>query len=173
MPDTTKNTLLIRKTGEETVYSSFGGWNIACTEVPFEIGGEPKEPYKNDWKDEHGEDTYIPNTLVLKAYDMRVKFAYKGAVSSAYGVLTAFRDFLIGVAGTKKYSGGTATQELVDGGASLDIYFPYTGIGRQKCYLKQFADSAFTKSNIDDVLEFSAVFRVTDPLTSITLTDEQ
>lgn len=166
-----QNTLLIRKTGEETVYSSLAGWNIACTEVPFEIGGEPKDLYKNDWKDEHGEDTYIPNTLVLKAYDMRVKFAYKGSVSSAYGVLTAFRDFLIGVAGTKEYEGGAETQELVDGGASLDIYFPYTGIGRQKCYLKSFADTDFAKSNLDDVLEFSAVFRVTDPVTSITLNE--
>lgn len=166
-----QNTLLIRKTGEDNVYSSLGGWNIACTEVPFEVGGEPKDLYKNDWKDEHGEDTYIPNTLVLKAYDMRVKFAYKGGVSSAYGVITAFRNFLIGMAGTKEYEGGVETEELVDGGASLDIYFPYTGIGRQKCYLKQFADTDFTKSNLDDVLEFSAVFRVTDPVTEITLNE--
>lgn len=172
MPDTTKNTLLIRKTGSESVYSSFSGWNIACTEVPFEIGGETKDLYKNDWKDEHGEDTYIPDTLMLKAYDLRVKFAYKGSLNTAYGVLTSFRDFLTGAAETKIYEGGVETQEVADGGASLDLYFPHTGIGRQKCYLKQFADTDFTKSNIDDVLEFSAVFRVTDPVTSITLHEQ-
>lgn len=164
----TKDTLLIRKTGESTVYSSLAIWNIACTEVPFEVGAESKELYKNDWKDENGEETYIPTTIPMKAYDMKVKFAYKGAIASAYSALTNFRDFLIGTAATYVTINGTST--LADGGASLDLYFPYTGIGRTKCYLKQFSDGEFVQSNKDDVLEFTATFRVTDPITSITLT---
>lgn len=152
------DTLLIRKTknggAQTSVISTLARWNIVCISFPFEIGGETKEPYNNDWKDEHGEDTYIPDVLKMKAYDVKANFAYKGSIGTAYMQIKSFKEYLNG---------------KDNNGASLEIYHPRTGIGRQKCYMKSFADTDFTRSNIDDVLSFSVTFRVTDPDTDVTL----
>ena len=47
---------------------------------------------------------------------------------------------------------------------------PYTGIGRKGCYLKSVGSMEFAKSGIDEVLTFTATFRVTDPVTDVQLT---
>lgn len=153
----TNNTLLLRKRNGSTVgnvVSTLAEWNIACRACPFKDDGESKEIYTNNWKDEHGEEAYIPSVVYSEAYDLEVSFAYKGAVGSAYPALKSFRDYLRGNDGD---------------GAELEIYSPYTGIGRKKCYLKSFPEKDFFQSNVDEGLEFTVTFRVTDPVTDVTL----
>lgn len=155
---TTNDTLLIRKTKLNgtvgNVTSTLGTWNIACVSFPFETGEKTKNLYVNEWEDEHGDDAFIPDELLMEAYDVDASFAYKGSLSTAYTKLKQFKRFLSGADGY---------------GASLEIYHPQTGIGRRKCYLKEFSDKDFVRSNIDDVLTFTVTFRVTDPVTDITL----
>ena len=103
-------------------------------------------------KIEYGEDTYIPDKLPLKAYDLEAEMCYKGDLGTAYDKIMAFQNYLTGENGD---------------GATLKIYNSHTGIGRQGLYLLEVGDFEFNKSNMDEVLTFPVKFRVTDPRTQI------
>ena len=49
------------------------------------------------------------------------------------------------------------------------VYDPYNKRGRQGVYLTKIEGSGLYRSNIDEVLEITATFRVSDPITEITL----
>ena len=152
------HTLLIRKSMRSgtkgNVTSTLAAWNIALIDFPFKVGGKTKELYSNSWLDEHGDDVYIPDELPIESYELTAKFAYKGGLGTAYSSITGFRQFLT----------GEDTH-----GADLEIYDARTGIGRQHCYLVDFPEENFFQSNIDEGLEFDVVFKVTDPITAVTL----
>ena len=58
--------ILMQKTTENApVKDSLVHFGIVCTEFPFKPGGETKDLPKRDWPDEDGEDTYIPDQLLL------------------------------------------------------------------------------------------------------------
>ena len=44
--------------------------------VPFIIQPQVKNIITQEWKDEDGEDTYIPSVVTHKAYDFTIKFIY-------------------------------------------------------------------------------------------------
>lgn len=168
------NYKLLFQKGSGTVVDSFSQWGIVCREVPFKVGGKSKEPAKREWYDEHGDDAFIPNKLMLEAYDAEFEMAYKGQelatnpfnLSLAMTNIGNFKKWLTG----NDNSSGT--------GAELKIYSPYSAIGRQKCYLLDIDDEepcVMTKQeggNVynENVVTFKVKFRVTDPLTDITLT---
>lgn len=150
-------TLLMQKMKEgASVKDSLTDFDIVCTSVPFE-GTEVKELPSNNWLDEDGDDTYIPDVLPISGYDMEIGMCYKGALSSCYTKMKAFRDYLTGKDGS---------------GAAMKIYSQYTGIGRQNVYCTSISDPEFSKSNIDEVLEFSVTLHVTDPVTDVVLNKE-
>lgn len=131
-------------------------WNIVCKEFPFKLYGESKELSKRDWYDEDGEDTFFPTSLSMQAYDLEVEFAYKGEMNSANTSIRNFLDYLSGRDGV--------------GGTSLMVYDTYTRIGRQGLYLKDVKPDVFVRNTSEgDVVTFGVTFRVTDPLTEITL----
>ena len=133
--------ILMQKTTENApVKDSLAHFGIVCTEFPFKPGGETKDLPKRDWPDEDGEDTYIPDKLLLKAYDLEAEMCYKGDLGTAYDKIMAFQNYLTGENGD---------------GATLKIYNSHTGIGRQGLYL------------LEVVLTFPVKFRVTDPRTQI------
>lgn len=165
-------TLLIQR-GNGSVVSTADQWGIVCCKVPFKAGCETKEVAKRDWYDEHGEDAYLPSKLMFKAYDAEFDMAYKGQelasnpfdLDLAMTNIDAFKKFL---------TGNTSS----DGdGSELKIYSPFTTIGRQKCYLLAISDEdpvVMTKgenNNVyhENVVTFKVKFRVTDPITDITL----
>lgn len=141
------------KTGSNTK-DSFLEWKIACTSVPFDVYPKIKELPSNDWPDEHGDDTFIPAKLMIAAYDYEINFCYKGLDGSAYSAIKPFIDYLTGVDGN---------------GVELSIYSPYNKIGRQKAYFTGLSDLKYRRMGAEDVLTFSVKFRITDPVTDITL----
>ena len=148
-------TLLMQKMKQGSpVKDSLRDFGIVCTSIPFIPCEETKELPTRDWPGENGEDTYIPEKLPVSAYDMEVELCYKGGLGTCYTKIRSFLDYLKGNDGS---------------GAALKIYSPFTGIGRQNVYFKSMGDIEFGKSNIDEVLTFSLVFRVTDPVTDISL----
>ena len=113
--------ILMQKTTENApVKDSLAHFGIVCTEFPFKPGGETKDLPKRDWPEEDGEDTYIPDKLPLKAYDLEAEMCYKGDLGTAYDKIMAFQNYLTGENGD---------------GATLKIYNSHTGIGRQGLYL--------------------------------------
>ena len=60
------------------VLDTYTEWSIVCKDFPFMPYGESKDLPAREWADEDGEDTFFPEEIKLKAYDIDVEFAYKG-----------------------------------------------------------------------------------------------
>ena len=137
------------------VVDTLDNWGIVCKDFPFKLYGEAKDLPSHDWKDEDGDDEYIPDELKIAAYEMDVEFVYKGAVESANTNIRAFLDYLTGRGGT---------------GAELMVYDTYTKIGRQGVrFVSVDEDVFFRQTEYGDVVVFSVAFKVNDPVTDITL----
>ena len=137
------------------VVDTLDNWGIVCKEFPFKLYGEAKELPSHDWKDEDGDDEYIPSELPIASYEVEVKFAYKGVMDSANANIKGFLDYLTGRDGS---------------GAELMVYDTYTKIGRQNVRFVSVGDDVFYRQEEGgDVVVFSVTFKVNDPVTDITL----
>lgn len=137
------------------VVDTLDNWGIVCKEFPFKLYGEAKELPSHDWKDEDGDDEYIPSKLPIASYEMEVEFAYKGVMDSANASIKGFLDYLTGRDGS---------------GVELMVYDTYTKIGRQSVRFVSVSDDVFYRQEEGgDVVVFSVAFKVNDPVTDITL----
>ena len=129
--------------------SSFG---MVAKSNPYPLLPEPKDVYTNEWKDEDGDDEYIPaEGLKMSAYEMSVKFGMKGDKGTANKNLKAFLDYL---------RGGT-----------MKLYCDYTKIGRQNVrFVSIGEDATLARDAGGDLLIIKITFKVNDPVTDITLT---
>ena len=137
------------------VVDTLDNWGIVCKEFPFKLYGEAKELPSHDWKDEDGDDEYIPSKLPIASYELEVEFAYKGVMDSANASIKGFLDYLTGRDGS---------------GVELMVYDTYTKIGRQSVRFVSVSDDVFYRQEEGgDVVVFSVAFKVNDPVTDITL----
>lgn len=148
--------ILFKKMNDNaSVVDTLDNWGIVCKEFPFKLYGEAKELPSHDWKDEDGEDEYVPNELKLASYEIDVEFAYKGSTGTANKKIKDFLDYLTGRGGT---------------GAELSVYDTYTRIGRQHVRFVSVEDDVFLRQEESgDVIVFVVTFKVNDPVTEITL----
>lgn len=138
-----------------SVVDTLDNWGIVCKDFPFKLHGEAKELPFHDWKDEDGEDEYVPEELKLASYEIDVEFAYKGNVGTANVNIKGFLDYLTGRGGT---------------GADLMVYDTYTKIGRQHVrFVSVDEDVFYRQEDGGDVVVFVVTFKVNDPVTEITL----
>ena len=141
------------------VVDTLDNWGIVCKDFPFKLYGEAKELPSHDWKDEDGDDEYIPDVLPIAAYEMEVEFAYKGDMFTANSNIKGFLDYLTGREGD---------------GAEFMCYDTFTRIGRQKMRFVSVSEDIFHRDQNNseygcDVIVFSVTFKVNDPVTEITL----
>lgn len=162
---TYKKLLIQQQTYNGTTYTDVGNvvdtlasYNVACQEFPFKILPETKELPKRDWFDEHGEDIYVPTDgLKFKAYDLEVKFLYVGTEQSMPTDLKNFIKFLYG--------------RNDNGAPLLAVYDEYTTIGRRGIYVLSVDNDLYfyNDASIEAIASFKVKFRVTDPVTDVTL----
>lgn len=137
------------------VKETVADFDVWCASIPFDIGMEVKEPVVKGWKDEDGEDSYLGDSLKFAAYDMTVKWCCKGDKFSANAVIKKFLSYLSGRDGS---------------GMKMKMYCDWTNIGRRHIRLKKVSDDAdLHRDDEGDVVTFSTVLRVEDPVTEITL----
>lgn len=154
------NKVLIQKEGGSdadtaTVKDTVADFGVWCQDMPFNVGMEVKEPTVRDWKDEDGEDAYVGGGLRFSAYDMTVKWIAKGLKGSVRGRISTFLRYLSGQDGS---------------GVKMKLWCEWTGIGRQHVRLKKVEDNAtLDRCGDDEIVTFSTVFRVEDPVTDIQL----
>lgn len=140
------------------VYDIASAFDVWCQELPFAVGYEVKEPVVRDWRDEDGEDSYTEEGQFVQAYDMTVKWAAKGPSGSVKAKIAKFLSYLSGRDGS---------------GVKLSMYSMWTGIGRQHIRLKKVGDTAhLDRCGNFEVVTIETTFRVEDPMTEITLTEE-
>jgi len=144
-----------KMTENASVVDTFNNWNIVCKDFPFQLYGEAKELANHDWKDEDGDDEYIPSILPIASYEIDVEFAYKGDMGTANSKIRSFLDYLTGRDGT---------------GSEMQVYDTYTKIGRQRIrYVSVEDDMFFRQEDSGDIIVFVVKFKVNDPVTDITL----
>lgn len=121
------------------------------TESKFYGLNEVKDLPKRTWYDEDGDDEFVPDEMKYKAYEMSVKFGYKGTKFSANAKVKALQDYL---------SGGT-----------FKFYDSYNSVGRQNVRFSGISDDAeLVRDDTDgDILIVTVKMKVNDPRTDITL----
>lgn len=124
-------------------------YGLVAQAQPYPDNYEAKDPYKNDWFDEDGDDEYVA-PLKRKAFEYTVKFYIRDASFDAINTYKeAFR------------------AKITQG--EIKIYDSWQGRG--------FQHVRFVKDNVDQREEekdyvwmiFSATFKVNDPSTKMTL----
>lgn len=136
----------IQKDSGDTEVKELGSdYGFYETESKFYGGGAVKDIAKRDWPDEDGDDEYVPEAMKLKAYEMEVKFGWKGDKYGANAALEALQAYLLG--GTMK------------------VYDSYHAIGRQGVRFEEISDDAeLVRDDAEgDILIITVKLKVNDP----------
>lgn len=135
--------------GIDTEVHSCDEWGIMPTSASMQVASEVKELPSNDWKDENGDDEYIPDEVVFKAYQQEISFAYKGEDPS--GDIRRFIEY------------------LAYGGA-FSMYDERTKTGRQKVrFVKYDTDAEYIPEDGTSTVLFAITLKVNDPITEVEL----
>lgn len=163
-----KKLLIQQQTFDGTTYTNVGSvvdtytqFNVVCREFPFNVLPKAKEAAKRSWVDEDGDDEFIPTDgIKIEAYEIDVTFLYSGDEEDMASDLNDFISFIYG--------------RNADGSPLLAIYDEYTGIGRRNVRVLEVSNELFFYNDceIDAISSFKVKFKVNDPVTEITLTDE-
>lgn len=149
-----KYSLLFKNSTEAQSKDLVDNYRCVCLEdgiKPFS-NYKTKEMVSQTWPGENGEDTYFPSSLSFEAFDWEVKMATKSDLQ--HSVKSNFADLV----------------NYLKASSPFKIYSSFLGDGRQGCYLTEVTDIEFSKDvDNNDIMEFTMKFRITDPLTSITL----
>lgn len=178
---TYKKFLIQQQTYNGTVYTDVGAvvdtqalFKVVCQECPFKVLPETKDLPNREWHDEDGDDTYMPSDgLKFKGYNMEVKFLYVGTEQDMSTDLKDFVDFICGrINVTKSGNVYTKVKNSPTKNVMLAVYDEYTKTGRRGVYVNEVGNDllAYDDANTDVIGIFKIKFRVTDPVTDMTLT---
>lgn len=133
------------------VIDTIDSFGLYCVDIPFKMADSIKEVASRDWHDEDGLDEYIPKDgFKMSAYDMDVKFGFKGDKFAANEAINGLLEYLLS--------------------GYVKLYCDYTRIGRQHVRLNKVNDSAeLVRDGDGDILIFSVSLKVCDPVTEIVL----
>ena len=75
-------------------FRNLSNWDIVVLGMPLKIRSEAKEPYKNDWPDEHGDEEW-DGSLFMQAFELEITFGVKAIwVNTTLPELKGFIDWL-------------------------------------------------------------------------------
>ena len=131
-------------------------WGMVAKTNPFPALPTPKEPYKNNWLDENGDDEYNKK-MYYESFEFDVQFYVKTIGTNAEAVLLS------------QIEGFFA--KIKEG--EFMIYDSHTGLGRQKVRYAGFNSEEYkrrfqaTKDWARAI--FTITFKVNDPITRVTM----
>lgn len=146
-------TILIQKTKKESVLKeSETDFRIVVLDVSLpDI--EAKGLQSNDYSDESGDDTFIPERLNEKGYDFHITVGYKGKVENWENDMDSFLDYITGYDGT---------------GVEMLVYMCHHRIGRKCRMVKVTRPIPFINGGVA-VVEFEIHFHVDSPRSRVEL----
>lgn len=126
-----------------------------------------KEPYKNDWKDENGDEEYIPSAgLKVEAFTFKLECAMFARPTEASQGVSAQTEMEVLNAGIR-----TFRSALISGGL-FKTYDSWTGFGFQNVRLSEFPmpnqDAYDAVDGMARVI-FTVILKVNDPTTHMKL----
>ncbi len=141
--------------GNDNAIDTSTQWGMIAKENPYVALPKPKEPYKNSWKDEDGDDEYN-SVMKYEAFTFDVKFLIitkdttAGAVTTK--AVTILRNQMDSFFDTVKQG-------------EFKIFDSYTGLGRQRVRYDGYKEDDFKERNGKARVEFTVTFKVNDPVT--------
>lgn len=149
-----ENFLLMQKPSASAATST-ATWGIYLTSMPMLNARERKEIEANDWLDEHGDDPYFGSTIYFKAFDVTLKCA-------AVGTMTTIQESL-----------NNLLSYLTTGGTELTIWSEWVKRGRTKVSFVSLSEPDYGETkdeNLPFVAQFDLVLHISDPYTNVTCT---
>lgn len=131
-------------------------WGIRIVNMPFNVKGDAKDIPVNNWKDEHGSEAFVPDSLPIKAYNVTVSFVFKGAKGTAGAKIKNFLDYLANNGYFKFYC------EYYKTGRRHVRYVSYDPNA-------EYIDSNDASSEGEDIITFKVKLAVDDPETEVVL----
>lgn len=132
-------------------------WGLVAKTNPFPALPTPKEPYKNDWHDENGDDEYV-DQMFFKSMDFSVSFYIKTFATetqTAEAVLRSQLDSFFAKIGKGEFM----------------IYDSYSGLGRRKVRYAGFDSEEYKRMYVSGKdwarSIFTIKFKANDPVTRI------
>ncbi len=127
-------------------HAKYGLW---IKHSPFTIRPKAKNIISQTWKDEDGDDVFIPDTIYHEPYSVNLEFIYLRTDNNANENIRGF------------------IKEIE--GKWLKIYDSYSQIGRQAVFMEECDEDPTFKRRTWDYLYFKVKFKVNDPDTDIVL----
>lgn len=130
-------------------------WGLIAKTNPYVALPDPKDCYKNDWKDEDGDDEYNAQ-IHYKAFTFDVKFIVKTFDTQSDTAEKVMRGQL-----------DTFFAKIKQG--EFKIYDAFNGLGRQKVRYAGYKQDDFRRCDNWARSIFTITFKVNDPITRMKL----
>lgn len=126
-------------------------WGLIAKSNPYPLLPNPKEPYKNEWKDENGDDEWCDD-MHYEAIEMSVSFYIKAFAESGSTAYEKLQDQI-----------GDFFEYIRKG--KLKIYDSYTGIGRGDVRYAGYAEKQYVRRQNWAKAIIEIKFKINDPVT--------
>lgn len=130
-------------------------WGLVAKVNPYPLLPNPKDPYKNEWKDADGDDEWC-DKLRYQSIEFSVSFYIKAFDSPDGTAEEIIRDKVEGFFSLIK-----------DG--QFKVYDAYNGIGRKNVRYAGFSEDSFVRRKNWARAIFQVNFKANDPITRMTL----
>lgn len=130
-------------------------WGLVAQTNPYPALPNPKEPYRNDWPGEDGDDEYTAQ-MHYEAFEMQVGFYVKCFNSGTVKAPEVLRLQLDSFFSAVKQG-------------EFDLYDTYTGLGYRKVRYAGYGKPEYLARENWARLIFTATFKVNDPVTRMKL----
>ena len=130
-------------------------WGLVAKTNPYPLLPNPKQPYKNEWHEEHGDDEWL-NEMYYESMEFSVSFYIKAFDSPAGSAEEIIRDKV------------EDFFSLIKQG-SFKVYDAYNGLGRQKVRYAGYTEDSFKRKDNWARAIFQITFKINDPITRMVL----
>ena len=156
-----KNEVFIQNiSGDDTSVHQLSDWCIEALSLSLPIASNVKEPSKNTWLDEEGDEEYIPDHLYMQAYEMTWELGCRGIDEISAG--KHVKEFLV----------------WLSNGGLKKIYVPHAKYGRTNVRLSSYSQKLDIYDRVilldgverkEHLMTFTIKLKVNDPVSDVTI----
>lgn len=138
-------------------------WGFIAKTNPFPALPNPKDPYKNEWLDENGDEEFVAQ-MRYQSFEFTVDFYIRAQTTVVLGAVTETAESVVRTSMSNFFN-------AVKNG-DFKIYDSYTGLGRQNVRYAGFEEDKFVSRRVDGadrsqdwaMCIFKIKFKVNDPV---------
>lgn len=155
IPDIADYKPLYIQAKQDSVAKNTTEWGLVAKVNPYPLLPNPKQPYKNTWHDQHGDDEWCEK-IYFEPIEFTVSFYVKAYDTHSYTAEEIIRNQIDDFFAYIK-------------NGEFKIYDSYNGIGRQKVRYAGYTEDDFLRRGDWARVIFDIKFKVNDPITRMVL----